>query len=124
MVHLVGIGGREFSVGILAGCRILFAEVTLAALRLGLRMNLKMQTHGKKREKNPRPRKTHRESHSSPVTASNSRRHARKHVTRVSPYYPASRDPGFVKIGLVQLSQSVKAMNVTHTDRHTDRLIK
>ena len=47
MVHLVGIGGREFSVGRLAGCRILFAESTLAALRLGLRMNLKMQTHGK-----------------------------------------------------------------------------
>ena len=45
-VLLVGIGGREFSVGRLAGCRILFAESTLAALKLGLRMNLKMQTHG------------------------------------------------------------------------------
>ena len=31
------------SVGRLAGCRILFAESTLAALRLGLRMNLKMK---------------------------------------------------------------------------------
>ena len=27
---------------------------------------------------------------------------------------------GFVEIGLVQLSQSVKTTNVTHTDRHTD----
>ena len=43
----MGTGGREFSVGRLAGCRIHFAESTLAALRQGLRMNLKMQTHGK-----------------------------------------------------------------------------
>ena len=31
-----------------------------------------------------------------------------EHVPRVSPYSPASIDPGFVEIGLVQLSQSVK----------------
>ena len=34
-----------------------------------------------------------------------SRRRATKHVQRVSPYSPASIDPGFVEIGLVQLSQ-------------------
>ena len=35
-------------------------------------------------------------------------------------------DPGFVEIGLAQLSQSVKTTNVTHTltDRRTDRPIK
>ena len=68
--------------------------------------------------------KTHHEIHSSPVTTSNSRRHARKHVPSVSPYSPASMDPGFVEIGLVQLSQSVKTANVTHADRKTDMLIK
>ena len=79
----------------------------------------------KTRKKNPPHPKTHHESHISPATASNSRRHARKHVTRVSPYCPASIDPGlFVEIGLVQLSQSVKTTNVTHTltDTQTDKL--
>ena len=35
---------------------------------------------------------------------------------------PASIDPGFAEIGLVQLSQSVKTTNVTHTltDTQTD----
>ena len=32
MVHLVGIGGQEFSVGRLAGCRNPFTESTLTAL--------------------------------------------------------------------------------------------
>ena len=71
-------------------------------------MNLKMRTHGKNTKKIPAPPKTHHENHSSPATASNSRRHVRKHVTHVSPYYPASIYPGFVEIGLVQLSQAVK----------------
>ena len=35
MVHLVGIGGREFSVGRFDDCRILFAESTLGALEIG-----------------------------------------------------------------------------------------
>ena len=67
--------------------------------------------------------KTHHEIHSSPATATTSRRHATKHVPRASPYSPASIDPGFVVFGLVQLSQSVENMNVTHTqtDRQTDR---
>ena len=34
---------------------------------------------------------------------------------RVSPYSPPSIDPGFVEIGLIQLSQSEKTTNVTHT---------
>ena len=34
MVDLVGIGGREFSVGRLAGCRSPFIESTLTALGL------------------------------------------------------------------------------------------
>ena len=75
----------------------------------------------KNAEKKSAPTKTHHEIHSSPATASNSRRHARKHVLRVSPYSPASIDPGFVEIGLVQLSQSVITTNVTHTLTDTDR---
>ena len=84
-------------------------------------------------QKKSAPPKTHHEVHSSPATATTSRRspatatisrrRATKHVPRVSPYSPASMDPGFVEFGLVQLSQSVKTTNVahTHTDRHTDR---
>ena len=53
-VRLVGIGGREFSVGRLAGYRILFAESALAALRLGQRMNFKMQTNGKHGKPHPK----------------------------------------------------------------------
>ena len=71
---------------------------------------------------NPAAPKTHHEIHSSPVTATTSRRRAAKHVPRVSPYSPASMDLGFVKIGLVQLSQSVKTTNVTHTLTDTDYL--
>ena len=52
-------GWREFSVGGLAGCQILFAETTLAALRLGLRMNLKVQTLGKHGKKNRPTQNTH-----------------------------------------------------------------
>ena len=74
-----------------------------------------------KTTKNPVPPKTHHEVHSSPATATISRRRATKHVPRVSPYSLATIDAGFVEIGLVQLSQSVKT-NVTHADRH--RLIK
>ena len=44
--------------------------------------------------------------------------------TRYSPYSPASIDLRFVEIGLVQLSQSVKTTNVTHTLTDTERLIK
>ena len=68
--------------------------------------------------KNPAAPEAH-EIHISLTTATNSRRRATKHVPRVSPYSPASIDPGCVKIGLVQLSQSVRMTNVTHTHRQT-----
>ena len=67
------------------------------------------------------PTQTHHEIHSRPATATNSRRRAAKHVPRVSPCSPASIDPGFVQIGLVQLSQSVQTTNVKHTRTHTYR---
>ena len=82
----------------------------------------------KTKKKNPEksaPPKTHHEIRSRPATATNSRRHATKHVPHVSPYSPASIDPGFVEIGLVQLSQPVETTNVTHTQTgKTDILIK
>ena len=71
--------------------------------------------------KNPAPRKAHHESHISPATATTSRQAAKKRVPHVGPYSPASIDPGFEEIGLVQLSQLVKTTNVTHT--HRDRLL-
>ena len=76
----------------------------------------------KNAEKKSAPTKTHHESYSSLATASNSTRHAMKYVPHVNPYSPATIDPEFVEIGLVQLSQSVKTTSVTHTHRH--RLIK
>ena len=94
------------------------------------RFRSKKKKRGKQKTKNPAALKTHHEIHSSPATATTSRRRAAKHVPRVSPYSPASVDPGFVEIGLVQLSQSVKRTNVTRTltdtktDRRTDRLIE
>ena len=66
----------------------------------------------KKKEEKLCPTETHHETHISPATATTSRRRARKHVTRVSPYSPSSIGPEFVEIGLVQLSQSVKTTNV------------
>ena len=73
-------------------------------------------------KKNPAPPKTHHGVHSSPVTATNSRRRAVKRVPRVCPYSPASIDHGSVEIGLVQLSQSVKTTNsMSHTCTHIDR---
>ena len=67
----------------------------------------KKKKRGKKNRKNPAAPKTHHEILSSPATATTSRRRATEHVPRVSPYSSASIDPGFVEIGLVQLSQSV-----------------
>ena len=91
------------------------------------RVRSKKKKNEKSTKKSAAP-KTHHEIDSSPATASNSRQHARNHVPRVSLYSPASIDPGFVEIGLVQLLQSVKTTNVTHTltdtDRRTDRLMK
>ena len=76
----------------------------------------------KKNTKESAPPETHHEIHCIPATATTPRRRATKHVPGVSPYSPASIDPVFAEIGLVQLSQSVKTTNVTHTltDRETD----
>ena len=72
------------------------------------RVRLKGKKIERKHEKSVPP-KTHHEIHSSPATVTTSRRRATKHVSRVSPYSPDSIDPGFVEIGLVQLSQSLLA---------------
>ena len=80
----------------------------------------KIKSKKKKITEKSAPPKTHDETHSSPATACNSRRHA------MDPYSRDSIDPGFVEIGLVHLSQSVKTTNVTHTQTHmpTDKLNK
>ena len=76
----------------------------------------------KKITKKSIPPRTHHESHSSPATTTTTRRHVMKHVPHVPPYSPVSIDLGFVEIGLVQLSQSVKTTNVSYTltDTQTD----
>ena len=58
-----------------------------------------------KKNKKSTPPKTHHDIHSSPATATTSRRRATRRIPRVSPYTPAFIDPWFVEIGLVQLSQ-------------------
>ena len=78
----------------------------------------KKQKSEKKNTKKSAPSKTHHEIHTSPATATTWRRLSTKHVPRVSLYSHASVDPGFVEIGLVQLSQSVKTTAVTHTYTH------
>ena len=61
--------------------------------------------------------KTHHEIYSGPATTTTSRRRDTKHAPRVSPYSPASIDPRFMEVGLVQLSQSVKRHECyTYTD--------
>ena len=80
--------------------------------------NLKMQTHGK-HEKIP----SHGKYTTKPTSAKRPRPPrdgAKTHVPCVSPYSPDSIDPKLVQIGHVQLSQSVKTTNVTHTHRQTD----
>ena len=81
----------------------------------------RVRSRKKKRNKNPKksaPPKTHFEIHSSPATATTSKRPTRKHVPRVSPYVPASIDPGFVEIGHVQLtiSKNDECYTYTQTD--------
>ena len=90
--------------------------------------NLKKKRKKKEIKKNPAAPATHHEIHSSPATATISRRRATKHVSRVNPYSPASSiDPGFVEIGLIQLSQSVNDECYIYTvhrqpDRHNGTL--
>ena len=76
---------------------------------------------GTKNKKKSAATKRHQRIHSSPATPITLRRRAAKHVPRVSPCSPASIIPGFVEIGVVQLSQSVKTTRVTHTLKDTDR---
>ena len=59
----------------------------------------------KKNNTKPALTNTHHDTHSNPATGITSRRRATKHVPCVSPYLPASIDPGFVEIRFVQLSQ-------------------
>ena len=68
------------------------------------RVRSKKTKSKKKTQKIAAAPKTHHEIYSSPATATTSRRRATKHVPRVSSYSPASVDPGFVGISLVQLS--------------------
>ena len=69
------------------------------------RVRSKKKIEKNKNNKKSTPPKTHHDIHSSPATATTSRRRATRHIPRVSPYTPASIDPGFVEIGLVQLLQ-------------------
>ena len=89
-------------------------DLILAPGRVRSKKKQSKKTHTKKSA----PPKTHHERHSSPATATTSRRHVMKHVPRVSPHSHASIDPEFVEISLVQLSRSVKTTNVTHTHTH------
>ena len=95
-------------------------SLILAAGRV--RSKLEEKRKAKKKKRNPIVPKTHHEIYSSPETATTPRRRATKHVPHVSLHSPDCIGPGFVEIGLVQLSESVKTTNVIHTD--TDRLIK
>ena len=80
----------------------------------------KKKKTGTKNTKRPVPPKTLHEIHSSPAIATASRRRATKHVPRVSPCSPASIDPGFLEIGLVQLSQNDECCTYTQTGKQTD----
>ena len=74
-------------------------------IRAASRLRSKKKRKRKKNMKKSAPPKTQHEIHSSPATATTSRRRATKYVPRVSPYSPAFIDPGFVEIDLVQLSK-------------------
>ena len=79
----------------------------------------------KKKTRNPAARKAHHGIYTNQVTATTSRRRAMKHVPHICPVSLDSIHPGFVEIGLVQLSQSVKLrmlqIHSIHTNRQTDR---
>ena len=81
------------------------------------RVRSKKKKVEKRNTKKSTPPTKHHVSRSSPATATISRRRAKKHVPRVSPYSPASIDTGFVEIGIVQLSQSAKRTNINFTHR-------
>ena len=104
-------------------CLITSREVNEASGGLILaagRVRSKEKKNKKKTRKNPAALKTRRETHFNPATATTSRQTATTRAPRVYPRSPASIDPGFVEIGRVQLSQSVKTTNVTHTRTQTN----
>ena len=69
------------------------------------------------KKRNAATTKTHHDIHSSPATATTSRRRATKHVSRVSPYRRASMDPGLVEIGLVFVALAIsKNTNECYTN--------
>ena len=81
----------------------------------------------KKKTRKNLPHSTHHEIHSTPATATTSRRRAMKHVPRVRPHSPI--DPRRVEIGLVQIPQSISRRMLhirreihRETDRQTDKL--
>ena len=61
-VHLVGISGRELSVGRLAGCRSPFTDSTLTALNLRIRKCKLMESKKKSRPTENTPRNPHQPS--------------------------------------------------------------
>ena len=93
------------------------------------RVRSKKKKNRKKKDKKSRPiENTPRNPHQ-PGDRDHLETARRKHAPRVSPYSPVSIDAGFVEIGVVQHSQSVKTTNsMSHTLAHahtrTDRLIK
>ena len=76
---------------------------------------VRSKNKNEKKTRNPAALKSHHETHSNPTTVTTSRQRATNDVPRVRPYSPAFIDPGFLEIGLVHLSQSVKTTNLTHT---------
>ena len=79
----------------------------------------------KKGRKNRAPPKTHHETHISPATATTSRQRATKRVQRVSPYSPASIDPGFCgNRPRTALAVSKNDECYTYTNRQTGRQTK
>ena len=86
----------------------------LAAGRV--RSKEKKTNEKKKIERTPAAPKAHHE------FATTSRRCATKHVPHVSPFSPTSIDPGFLEIGPVKFTKSVKIHECyTYTDRQRDR---
>ena len=112
MVHLAGIGRHEFSVGRLAGCRSPITESTQTALGL-CQPAVVYKKIRPTQNTSQNPQKPGDRDHLE--TACEKTR-----PPRFSPYSPASIDAGFVEIGLVQLSQSVKR-RLFHIHRQTDR---
>ena len=120
-------GDRWAPVGRLSGCLNPFTESTLTALGPSQPevecTNLKTQNQSRKiRNKSRRTLNTRRNAQQ-PGDRDHLETACDHTRPTFSPYSPASIDPGIVQIGLLQLSQSVKTTNVTHTqaDRQTGR---